>query len=69
MQQQDNDIYNGGLSNGIDDDYGLVYVNDHGHDVATLTDEEDGHDQEHKHDHRCCHRKCHDHDHGCDSNL
>ena len=36
IQQQDNDVYDDGHSNGIDDDYGLRYINEFGHDVATL---------------------------------
>ena len=68
LKQKDNDVYDDGHSNGIDDDLGLGYVHDYGHDVATLTYDGDGHDQEHKHDHRCYNRKGHDDDHGCDSN-
>ena len=62
-------MYDDGHSYGIDDDSGLGYVNDYGHDVATLTNKDDGHDQEHKHDHRCGHRKGHDHDRGSECNL
>ena len=36
-------------SNGFDNDNGPGYVNDHGHDIATLYAEDDGHDKEHKH--------------------